>query len=230
VLGGSRLRLRAESAGVDAVRLETSEVRRGPCPCGCQRCIDDSDPSIAYTGAWYHQQNGYSAAGYRGTWSISSTAGDSASFTFTGTSIKWLGNTQFNFGMADVYLDGVLVAHDVDLFSPLNDAGGSPPQGGHFQKALYSKDGLPNGQHTIKVVVTGHANSQAQGVWVSIDAFAVDGAPDTGILPPDGIAFIHNNYLAFPELAFGDIVKPGLSIPANYTNSVRDRLTDREDQ
>jgi Glycosyl hydrolases family 2, TIM barrel domain/Glycosyl hydrolases family 2, sugar binding domain/Glycosyl hydrolases family 2 len=230
VLGGSQVRLRAESAGSDAVRLETAAVRLGPCPCGCQRCVDDSDPSIVYKGTWYHQQNAYSSAGYRGTWSISQTAGDSATLTFTGTSIKWIADTQFNMGMADVYLDGGLVAHDVDLFSPLNDRGGTPPQGGHYQQVLYGRSGLPNGQHTIEIVVTGHANPQAQGAWVNIDAFAVDGPPDTGVLPPAGIAFIQNNYLAFPELAYGNISKGGLTIPANYTNSVRQRLTDSDDE
>jgi hypothetical protein len=97
------------------------------------------------------------------------------------------------------FLDGQIVAHDVDLYSPVNDPGGSPPEGGHYQQVLYAKDGLPAGQHTIKIVVTGDRNPLAGGTWVNIDAFVVDGPPTTGILPGVGIELIVNNFVAYPR-------------------------------
>jgi hypothetical protein len=230
VLGGTDLRLRAESNGSDSVRLETAQSRLGNAvngPCSLQRCVDDANSSIVYSGTWYPQSNPYSQPGYQSTWTIGQTAGDSATFDFTGTSIKWIGDTQFNMGMADVYVDGQLAAHDVDLYSPLNDPTGSPPQGGHYQQVLFSKDGLAAGQHTVKVVVTGDHNPLAGGTWVNIDAFAVDGPPSTGILPGTGIAFMDDNFLTYPQLGYGDYQLPGLTIPDGYTNSVSERLTNR---
>jgi hypothetical protein len=227
------LRVRAESNGSESVRLETAGARLGldnavTGPCSVQKCVDDADSSITYAGSWVQQNNVYSQAGYRSTWSLSQVAGDSATFNFTGTSIKWIGDTQFNMGMADVFLDGQIVAHDVDLYSPLNDPGGSPPEGGHYQQVLYAKDGLPAGQHTIKIVVTGDRNPLAGGTWVNIDAFVVDGPPTTGILPGVGIELIVNNFVAYPELGYGDYQPPGLTIPDGYTNSVAERLTNRD--
>jgi hypothetical protein len=126
---------------------------------------------------WYHQANTYSAGGYKGTWSITSSEGDSATYAFTGTKIQWIGDTQFNMGKADVYVDGTLEANDVDLYSPLNDPGGSPPQGAHYQQVLFSKTGMANTQHTIKIVATGLKNASSSGTWINIDAFGTDGTP-----------------------------------------------------
>ncbi|MBO0866832.1 MAG: hypothetical protein J2P16_17360, partial [Mycobacterium sp.] len=55
IAAGSTARLRAESNGTDSVRLETAQARLGLSnaatgPCSTQKCIDDADPSITYTG------------------------------------------------------------------------------------------------------------------------------------------------------------------------------------
>jgi glycosyl hydrolase family 59/glycosyl hydrolase family 59 (putative galactocerebrosidase) len=126
---------------------------------------------------WYHQSNVWSAPGYKGTWGITENAGDSATFTFSGTQIKWIGATLWNMGKADVYVDGALEANDVDLYSPLNDPGGSPPEGGHYQQVLFSKTGMANTQHTIKIVATGDKNASSGGTWINVDAFGTDGTP-----------------------------------------------------
>lgn len=234
VLQGKGLRLRAESDGSHSVRMETPAARLALAnaatgPCSMQRCLDDTDPSVVYDGTWQQQRNTYSRSGYQSTWSISQNAGDSATLAFTGTSIKWIGNTQFNMGMADVLLDGRLVARDVDLYSPLDDPDGGSPQGGHYQRVLYAADGLARGRHTIKIIVTGKRNADAQGTWVNVDAFAVDGPPAAGILPPEGIAFICDNHLTYPKLGYGNCQLPGLTLQPNYTNSVTVRLTDRDE-
>lgn len=129
--------------------------------------------------AWLHQQFPFTADAFHGTWSISNTPGSSQTFTFSGTSIKWIADTCFNGGMADVYLDGQLAAHDVDDYSPADAPGAVPSVGCVFQQVLFSRSGLAPGQHTIQIVVTGdHNPASAAPYYVYSDAFAVDGSPD----------------------------------------------------
>lgn len=118
--------------------------------------VDDRDAAVVYTGSW----NNYSDGGdYSGTEKYSNTAGDTAQFTFTGTSIQLISMKQRNMGNVDVYLDGVLVQADIDCYAPSTIK----------QAVLYSKTGLVAGQHTIKVVVKG--TKSAQAVDTIIDAF-----------------------------------------------------------
>jgi hypothetical protein len=131
--------------------------------------VDDHDSSIVYAPAinpdqWRQEIHDYATGSYEDTWSISRTPDNSATYTFTGTSVTWIGNTQSNFGMADVYLDGALVAHNIDLYS--NDA--------IFQQALYKATGLTNTEHVLKLVVTGNQNPLANDIWIAVDAFTVD--------------------------------------------------------
>ncbi|BFT71139.1 DUF4073 domain-containing protein [Paenibacillus sp. P36] len=120
--------------------------------------VDDRDAAVVYTGSW----NNYSDGGdYSGTEKYSNTAGDSAQFTFTGTSIQLISMKQRNMGNIDVYLDGVLVQADIDCYAPSTIK----------QVVLYSKTGLTAGQHTIKVVVKGTKSAQAVDKIGAIDAF-----------------------------------------------------------
>ncbi len=137
--------------------------------------VDDTDASITYERAgsgeeWETNSNG---SYYQGTGkcvippeddSYSSSAPAYAEFTFTGTGIQWIGETNYYCGVAEVYLDGVKVS-TVDPFiapSIIN------------QFINFSKEGLPYGQHTIKVVATGLKNPASTvypGTMVLIDAF-----------------------------------------------------------
>jgi hypothetical protein len=69
--------------------------------------VGEGDPGVTLAGRWGRAAH----AGYAGgavAWSTS--AGASASFTFTGRSISWVGPVGPTRGAARVYLDGVLVA------------------------------------------------------------------------------------------------------------------------
>jgi len=66
-----------------------------------------------------------------------------------------------------VYIDGVLEAPDVDLYSP----------GVVYQTVLFSKTGMPYGEHTIRIVETGTRNP-ANNDWknrclITVDAFHI---------------------------------------------------------
>lgn len=221
-------RLRAEAPGDVAVRT-TAPGLASVRPCARLWCVDDQDARPAYTGSWLHENNVWSGPGWLHTWSISNTTNDFVDFTFEGTSIKWIADTQWNMGKADVFLDGVLVGNDVDLYTG-HDRPGSPPEGGNYQKVMYSASGLSAGRHTIRVQVTGTANPSSGGTYVNVDAFAVDGIPTTvGSIPPTNTnEFILDNYVAYPGLSWGNVTDPTTTMPSGYSRSVQMRLTDRD--
>ena len=81
---------------------------------------------------------------------------------FKGTGASWRGIRSYAGGIAKVYVDNVAKA-TVDTY-------GAPSSSG---QTLYSISGLPNGVHTIKVVVTGTKRSSATGYNVTFDSFGI---------------------------------------------------------
>jgi hypothetical protein len=103
--------------------------------------VGEGDASIKYSGRW--GRAGHS--GYVGgsvAWSTSARA--SASLTFTGRSITWLGPVGPTRGSARVYVDDVLVA-TVSQHSRAYEP----------QRALFTRDFGTSGRHTIRIVVAG---------------------------------------------------------------------------
>jgi len=83
---------------------------------------DDTSSSLVYQGNWTHASNqSWTAGDYKGTESYSNTAGDSVSVTFTGTAIRLVAPKDSNHGIADIYLDGTLVA-SIDTYAPIRTA------------------------------------------------------------------------------------------------------------
>jgi beta-galactosidase GanA len=122
---------------------------------------DDADPALQYTGNWAHVANqSYTGSDYQNTESFSNVAGDSTTVNFTGTAVHWIGSRTNNHGFADVYLDGTKQA--------TVDASGS-----QSQAVLFSKSGLTDGPHTLKIVVDGTHSSGSTDNFVSIDAIDV---------------------------------------------------------
>lgn len=101
--------------------------------------VDDRDASLVYSGTWHDDS---ASTFLDGTARYTSDANASVSFTFTGTAIQWYGQNDTNFGTAKVYIDGIL-AETVNVNGPMIS-----------QKILFSKTGLPAGEHTILVVRT----------------------------------------------------------------------------
>ncbi|NOU70274.1 DUF4073 domain-containing protein [Paenibacillus sp. LMG 31458] len=158
--------------------------------------VDEKDPSIVYTGTW----STYSTSqDYGGSEKYSNTAGSSAQFTFKGTAIKLISMKQTNMGKIDVYLDEVLDQADIDCYAPSTAK----------QVAVYSKIGLPAGEHTIKIVVKGTKSPSAVDRIGAIDAFEYTPA----IAAPNVTADDTNNVIAGVDESMEYSIDGG----ANYT-------------
>jgi len=97
-------------------------------------------------------------------------AGATASFTFSGTGVSWIGFHCEQCGIASVTLDGTVVA-TVDTYAPSRPAA---------SEAMYSTTGLVSGSHALVVEVTGTSNASSAGAFIVVDAFDVEGATTGG--------------------------------------------------
>ena len=121
--------------------------------------IEENDPSVIYTGVWYPQHRSDLSGGsiVEAPYPIGT-----ASLTFNGTTIRWIGFKAVWGGIAQVYLDGALKA-TVDTYAPTEQA----------QAVVYTATGLAAGPHTITIKVTGTWNPAGCCSWVVVDAFDV---------------------------------------------------------
>jgi hypothetical protein len=176
--------------------------------------VDDTDTSITYVDAgstaW---QDKNESSYYLGTGKCVVPPEDDsypydtpayAEFTFTGTGIQWIGESNYFCGVAEVYLDGELVSTVDPFIAP----------GIFSQFVNFSREGLPYGQHTIRVVAAGQKNpasTQYPGTRVLIDAFRYI----TG--EPQGQPAV--------VLTGGDSVQPGSSFTIGISlNNITDRV------
>ncbi|HYT15497.1 MAG TPA: hypothetical protein VEL80_03815, partial [Burkholderiales bacterium] len=75
--------------------------------------FEETDPSVTLSAGWTEDSSrSWSAA----TAAASTTSGAQATFTFTGTSVNWIGGRGPWSGIARVAVDGTFVA-DVDTYS-----------------------------------------------------------------------------------------------------------------
>lgn len=123
--------------------------------------VEESDPNVALAGAWARSDGRWGWSG--GTAMQSSTAGATATFTFQGNSVRWLGSRGRGMGIATVSVDGG-APREVDLFARPSDEAHTPIV------TLYD---LGEGRHTLTITVTGRQNSQALGNTIVVDAFDV---------------------------------------------------------
>src|SRR6266403_1376374 len=129
--------------------------------------FEETDGSVTYTGDWW--QGNRNRAWSMGTIAVSNTPGARATFSFSGTSVRWIGCRKFTMGIANVYLDGVFVA-EIDTYDP-------PPTEG-YQDTIFEATGLASGSHTLTIEATGRLNPAASNasdltVGVVVDAFDV---------------------------------------------------------
>ena len=126
--------------------------------------IDDAEPVNVYTGTWQTLagESGY----YNTTCHVATSVGAFVESTFSGTQISWYGLTNNDLGMATVYIDGVLAADDIDCYNTIR-----------ISHLLYTKTGLSNGNHTIKIVAKGTKNPLSKGIALVHDYFGCIAAP-----------------------------------------------------
>lgn len=119
--------------------------------------VNDSNSDVVYNGTWnsYTNDNAY--------YSNDCHVGNSGyiEYTFNGTSIDWYGLKNNDLGIADVYIDGALDQAGIDCYSTTRGV-----------QKLYSKSGLSNGTHTIKIVPTSSKNAASNGSSIVNDCFS----------------------------------------------------------
>ena len=131
-------------------------------------CAGNPDPACIYDATEDHSAN-WSGGGVesapenpRGGARFTTTAGDSLTFTFRGTSIAWQSGRGPDFGFATVQLDGA--STDVDTYS-------ATPT---FQEILFRANGLaPDVDHHLTITASGRKNPASTGIKIVVDAFNV---------------------------------------------------------
>jgi len=122
------------------------------------RRYEEYDKSIAYTGMWTTDND--ARVWSEGVTDTSNQTGATATFSFTGTSVTWIGCEKDSAaGVANIYVDGVFVKQQ-KLFQEY------PIEG--YQMPIFRQDGLPSGPHTLMIQV-----ANVDGSYVVVDAFDV---------------------------------------------------------
>ena len=121
-----------------------------------------SDPHEDHSGDWSGGGVQSAPEPVRGGARFTTTAGDSLTFTFRGTSVTWQSGRGPDFGIATVQLDNG-PAVDVDTYSP------TP----RFQEVVFRANGLANGKHTLTITATDRKNGASSGNKIVVDAFDV---------------------------------------------------------
>ena len=123
------------------------------------RRYEEYEKSITYVGMWTPDND--ARVWSEGETATSNVPGATATFTFTGTSVSWIGCEKNSAaGTADIFIDGALVKSQVRLGQDY------PTEG--YQMTIFRQDGLANGQHTMTIKVTNTDQS-----YVVVDAFDV---------------------------------------------------------
>ncbi|MEI6140462.1 MAG: alpha-L-fucosidase [Mariniphaga sp.] len=106
--------------------------------------INDTDFDISYEGrGWEYSRWERKHGDYDNDVHVTAVKGDALLFPFTGTGIEYIGSLSNEQGKCDIFLDGVFQT-TVDGFAESYQA----------QKVLFSKTGLNNGKHLLKIVNT----------------------------------------------------------------------------
>jgi hypothetical protein len=128
----------------------------------------DGHKSIVIGGNDPQQEAGPEAFAFAGNWTVekdkdrecrtASAPDAAATLSFTGNQVRLIGRVGPEGGLADVYLDGAKLLVEVDCWNPSE----------RRQQALYYRNGLADGPHTLKVVARGAGNPLSKGaaVWI----------------------------------------------------------------
>jgi hypothetical protein len=121
---------------------------------------EQESSSVSFSGNWYDD----SLAPFSGGSAREAMdPGASATFTFTGSAVRWIGYRDEWSGIATVYLDGQLQA-TVDTYATPSQA----------QTIVWSATALGAGSHTLTIKATGTHDASSLGSWIWVDAFDVD--------------------------------------------------------
>lgn len=122
--------------------------------------FEETDLATTYTPGWLHHVGDRPFSG--GTAAYSPKTDGRATFSFTGTSVRWIGFRGPQTGIALVFIDGSFVAQ-VDTYSPTEEP----------KAVLFSAEELNYGSHTLWIEVTGLKNPASWDSIILVDAFDV---------------------------------------------------------
>ncbi len=131
-----------------------------PKPVSVAVTVDDTNPSLVYSGTGWGYYGGRPASfnDLNNDVHATLTAGDAVSYTFSGTGVSYISEKSAGYGMADVYIDGAFKATVDPNNATASNMGG---------QTLFRISGLPSGRHTITIV------SKNTGIYTLIDDFQV---------------------------------------------------------
>ena len=132
-----------------------------PPPPGSAGRFEETDPSVTFTpSTGWTQDGGRSWSG--GGAALSTTPGAQATFTFTGTSVTWIGGRSTGTGIARISLDGTFL-RELDTYSKTEEV----------RVPMFTASDLANTSHTLTIEVTGRQNPAATAAFIFVDAFDV---------------------------------------------------------
>ncbi|HVU34964.1 MAG TPA: hypothetical protein VHE61_16135, partial [Opitutaceae bacterium] len=117
---------------------------------GTTTAVNDNGSGVTYAGTWT-DSSGRGLGDYADDVHYTKTNGDSVSYTFTGTGIDYVTETNTDEGNVAIYLDGVL-QQTVSCTSSSR----------LVQQVVYSASGLTSGSHTFKAV-------KSSGTYMVVD-------------------------------------------------------------
>ena len=122
--------------------------------------IEQDNPTVTYTGVWITASDPTVSGG---TAVESNQANATATLTFSGTGVSWIGyRCACAAGIAEVAIDGGAPVQ-VDNYSSATQP----------QAVVYSSGGLPAGNHVLTITVTGQYDRAGNSAYVVVDAFDV---------------------------------------------------------
>jgi hypothetical protein len=133
-----------------------------------QEVVDDD--GLGYEGSWHLERH---AADFEGGVRIARDRGAAATFQFTGNQVRLIGRVDEHGGLADVYVDSEKQRVGLDCWNPA----------ARHQQVLYYRNGLANGQHTLRIVAQGAGNAHSGGANIYLDAVqwsSATGSTSTG--------------------------------------------------
>jgi hypothetical protein len=126
--------------------------------------VEGDDPQEVADDAAFHWSGSWNAVKDAKTLGGASHASDKSgaalTFAFTGNQVRLLGAVGPEGGWADAFVDGVKEQTLVECWNP----------SARYEQPIFTKSGLSNGPHELKIVVRGERNPLAQGALVCVDA------------------------------------------------------------
>ncbi|HYR86779.1 MAG TPA: hypothetical protein VE422_22015 [Terriglobia bacterium] len=146
---------------------------------GAAAHIEETDPSITYSGTWY--TNG-SEGNSGGSAALTNVAGAEAVVSFTGTGISWIGVGDPWNGLANVTLDGL--PYKIDGWADTT----------RYQQVFFTVNGLSIGPHKLSIEIPHERGPNGMGAWVWIDGFDIqNGGGVSGGIPAATVGRVENN-------------------------------------